>query len=77
MFLAMAHWQLGNKEQARERYAEGAAWIASHRMNSEEQNRFRAEAEQLMEITPEERNRLVEEYLARPAEKKSDVPNER
>jgi eukaryotic-like serine/threonine-protein kinase len=41
MFLAMAHWQLGDKDKARELYAQGAAWIAPHRKGSEEQGRFR------------------------------------
>jgi tetratricopeptide (TPR) repeat protein len=77
MFFAMAHWQLGDKEKARELYAQGAAWIASHRKNSDGQRRFRAEAEELMEITEEERNRLVEEYLARPADKATEAPNEK
>ena len=53
MFLAMAHWQLGNQDKARELYAQGAAWIAAHAQNDEEQQRFRAEAEQLMGITEE------------------------
>jgi tetratricopeptide (TPR) repeat protein len=63
MFLAMAHWQLGNKEKAWKLYAEGAAWIAEQRKNSEQQKRFRAEVEVLMEITEEDRKRLVKECL--------------
>jgi hypothetical protein len=62
MFLAMAHWQLGDKDKARERYAQGAAWIAEHQKDSGEQCRFRAEAEQLLEISEQERNRLIEQY---------------
>ncbi|MHC4405501.1 MAG: hypothetical protein ACYTG0_38125 [Planctomycetota bacterium] len=77
MFLAMAHWQLGDKEKARELYAEGAAWIALHRKDNAELNRFRAEAEQLMEITEEDRNRLVEEYLDRQVDKTAEAPDEK
>jgi tetratricopeptide (TPR) repeat protein len=64
MFLAMAHWRLGNQEKARELYAQGAVWIASNRRHDEKLNRFRAEAEQLMEITEAGRLRLLEQYLA-------------
>jgi tetratricopeptide (TPR) repeat protein len=65
MFLAMAHWKLGDKETAQELFAQGAAWIASHARDNEELSRFRAEAEELMKITEEDRKKLVEEYLAR------------
>ena len=67
MFFAMAYWQLGDKKTARELYTQGAAWIAEHRKDDEEQYRFRAEAEELMEITEEDRKRMVEEYLSRQA----------
>jgi tetratricopeptide (TPR) repeat protein len=77
VFLAMAHWQLGDKEKARELYAQGAAWIAERRKNSEEQNRFRVEAEELMGLTEEDHRRLVEEYLARPADETAESPNEK
>ena len=66
MFLAMAHWQLGNKDKARELYAQGAAWIAAHAQDDEEQIRFRAEAEQLMGITESDRQQLVEQYGCAP-----------
>jgi tetratricopeptide (TPR) repeat protein len=65
MFFAMAHWQLGDKQKARELYAQGAAWIAAHAQYSEGQARFRAEAEQLMKIAEEDRGRLVQQYLTR------------
>ena len=77
MFLAMAHWQLGDKERARELYAQGAAWISEHRENSEKQIGFRAEAEELMKITEEDRKRLVEQYLAQPADKSAEGTNEK
>jgi tetratricopeptide (TPR) repeat protein len=73
MFLAMAHWQLGDKDKAHARYAQGAAWIALHGKGSEAQGRFRAEAEQLLEITAEDRQRLVEAYLTRQVADQPDV----
>ena len=54
MFLAMAHWQLGNREIARQRYAEGAG----------SQTRFRDEAEQLMELKEVDRNEILAAYYA-------------
>jgi tetratricopeptide (TPR) repeat protein len=77
MFLAMAHWQLGNQDKARQRYAQGAAWIAAHAQNDEEQQRFRAEAEQLMGITEDARQELAEQYGARPADNQTPAPSER
>ena len=77
MFFAMAHWQLGDKEKARELYAQGAAWIAERRKKSGEQRRFRAEAEQLMEISEEDRKRLVKEYLACAADETAAAPEEK
>jgi tetratricopeptide (TPR) repeat protein len=65
MFLAMAYWNVGDKEKARELYAQGAAWIAERRRNDEELSRFRDETEQLMGIGEEDRKRLIEEYHAR------------
>jgi serine/threonine protein kinase/tetratricopeptide (TPR) repeat protein len=52
-FLAMAHWQLGNQQQARKYYHQGVQWIEREAANmargsAEEQIRFRAEAEKLM-----------------------------
>jgi tetratricopeptide (TPR) repeat protein len=46
-FLAMAHWQLGNPEKAREYYAEAVAWMDEHAKDNEELLRFRAEAQAL------------------------------
>jgi tetratricopeptide (TPR) repeat protein len=69
MFFAMAHWRLGDREKARELYAQGAIWIAAHRKNYH----FRAEAEELMGIGEEDRQRLVAAYLARQVENQPDV----
>ena len=76
MFLAMAHWQLGNQDKARELYAQGAAWMAANAQDNEEQQRFRAEAEQLMGITEDVRQQLIEQYAARPADNQTPAPPE-
>ena len=65
MFLAMAHWQLGNQEIARKTDAEGAAWIDANRKDDAEQRRFREEAEQLMALSELDRNGLIEAYYAK------------
>jgi Flp pilus assembly protein TadD len=49
-FLAMAHWQLGDKEQARKQYAQAVQWMEKNGPKNEELRRFRAEAEQLMKL---------------------------
>jgi tetratricopeptide (TPR) repeat protein/serine/threonine protein kinase len=52
-FLAMAHWQLGEKEQARECYDRAVKWLAAQEQSAqiqEESRRFQAEAAQLLEL---------------------------
>jgi hypothetical protein len=49
-FLAMAHWQLGEKGQARAWYDKGVAWMDKHRPEDEGLRRFRAEASALLGI---------------------------
>ncbi len=49
-FLAMAHWQLGNKEEARKWYDQGAAWMDENQPKNEELRRFRAEAVELLGV---------------------------
>jgi tetratricopeptide (TPR) repeat protein len=46
-FLAMAHWQLGNKEDARQSYEQA---ISRTNRGNEELLRFQAEAEELMKL---------------------------
>jgi tetratricopeptide (TPR) repeat protein len=48
--LAMAHWQLGNHEQARTWYDRAVQWTEKHQPKNEELLRFRAEAEKLLGI---------------------------
>jgi Flp pilus assembly protein TadD len=49
-FLAMAHWQLGEKDMARTWFDRAAEWTARNQPRNEELRRFRAEAIELMGI---------------------------
>jgi serine/threonine protein kinase/WD40 repeat protein len=49
-FLAMAHWQIGEKEQARKEYRQAAAWMEKNQPRNEELRRFRAEAAELLGV---------------------------
>jgi tetratricopeptide (TPR) repeat protein len=49
-FLAMTHWQLGQKEEARKWYEKAIAWMDKNLADNEELRRFRAEAEDLMAV---------------------------
>jgi tetratricopeptide (TPR) repeat protein len=49
-FLAMARWQLGDKEGARREYGRAARWADECRLRHEELLRFRAEAEAVLGI---------------------------
>ncbi len=51
-FLAMAHWQLDEKEDARRWYDKAAAWTDKNRPDDAELRRFRAEAEELLGLRP-------------------------
>jgi hypothetical protein len=44
-FLALAHWHLGNKAEARKWYDQAVEWMAKNKPQDEESLRFRAEAE--------------------------------
>jgi tetratricopeptide (TPR) repeat protein len=50
VFLAMAHWQLGNKEQARTWFDQATRWRAKHQPNIETLEGFYAEAAKLLGI---------------------------
>ena len=57
LFLAMAHWQLGNREQARRAYEQAVQWLEKnketlekHKAQAEELRRFRSEAEEVLEL---------------------------
>jgi serine/threonine protein kinase/tetratricopeptide (TPR) repeat protein len=47
-FLAMAHWQLNEKDKARAWYDRAVAWMDKHDPKNEELKRFRAEAAALL-----------------------------
>lgn len=47
-FLVMAHWRLGDKEQARKRYDQAVEWMDKNAPTNGELRRFRAETEALM-----------------------------
>ena len=49
-FLAMAHWRLGEKEQAHKEYGQAAAWMEKNEPRNEELRRFRAEAAELLGV---------------------------
>jgi hypothetical protein len=49
-FLAMAHGQLGEKEQAHKWYAKAMQWMDKNKPQDEELRRFRAEASALLGI---------------------------
>jgi WD40 repeat protein/regulator of sirC expression with transglutaminase-like and TPR domain len=56
-FLAMAHWQLGHKDEARKGYDQAAQWMEKNKPQGtllEEFGRFRTEAEELMGIKNKE-----------------------
>jgi hypothetical protein len=47
--VAMTHWQLANKEQARKWHDKAVAWMDKNAKDNEELRRFRSEAEELLE----------------------------
>jgi serine/threonine protein kinase/Flp pilus assembly protein TadD len=47
-FLAMAHWQLGEKDKARQWYGKAAGWMEKNRPDDQELRQFRAEASRLL-----------------------------
>ncbi|MGE5193480.1 MAG: hypothetical protein ACM3U2_13385, partial [Deltaproteobacteria bacterium] len=48
LFIAMAHWQRGDKDQARKAYAAALVWIEKFAPRNDELLRFRAEAASLL-----------------------------
>jgi tetratricopeptide (TPR) repeat protein len=51
-FLAMAHWQLGHKDEARQWYCRALEWMERSKLNGGELSRFRAEAASLLGLEP-------------------------
>jgi serine/threonine protein kinase len=55
LFLAMAHHQLGNKDEASKQYDQAVAWIKQNNAQNEELTRFLQEARDLLAVSqPEE-----------------------
>src|SRR5208283_2341780 len=52
-FMAMAHWQLGDMEQARKWNDRAVGWMEKNDPKNEELGRFRVEAEDLLKIEKE------------------------
>jgi superkiller protein 3 len=52
-FLAMSHWQLGEKDKAREWYDRAVQWVDKNAPTDEELRRFRAEASELLGVKEE------------------------
>jgi hypothetical protein len=50
-FLAMAHWGLGEKRQAREQFEKAIAWMSKTGSQDDDLLRFRAEASALLGIS--------------------------
>jgi WD40 repeat protein len=50
LFLAMARWQLSDKDQARQWYDKTVQWMNQYKVQDEELNRFRSEAAALLKI---------------------------
>jgi len=53
-FLAMAHWQLEHKDEARQWYGKAVDWMEKNKPDDEELCRFRAEAAELLGVTETE-----------------------
>ena len=49
-FLAMAHWQLGEKEQAHKWFDQAVQWMEKNDPRNEDLRRFRDEAEHLLGV---------------------------
>jgi superkiller protein 3 len=69
-FLAMAQWQLGNKDAARDSYGKAIRWMEKHAAHDDELVRFRAEAAELLGVNDEEQH----EFPASAATSNSETP---
>jgi tetratricopeptide (TPR) repeat protein/serine/threonine protein kinase len=54
-FLAMAHWQLGEREKARQWFDKAVEWMDKNMPKDQELGRFRAEAAELLRIEAKKR----------------------
>jgi hypothetical protein len=53
LYLAMAHWQLGEKDKARQRYDQGVNWMTENKPANEDLTRLRNEAAELLGVSKE------------------------
>jgi serine/threonine protein kinase/tetratricopeptide (TPR) repeat protein len=53
-FVAMCHWQLGERDAARKSYDKAVEWTEKHQPRNPELRRFRTEAEELLKVTGKE-----------------------
>lgn len=58
-FVAMTHWQLGDKEKARESFDKGVQWMEKSNSRDEALRRFRAEAAALLKIEDKSESKLT------------------
>jgi tetratricopeptide (TPR) repeat protein len=72
-FLAMAHWELGDKEHARRWYDKAVAWMEKNQPKYTEFRRYRAEAGELLGI-PEAAGPKTKEHEAKPVPPSREVP---
>jgi Flp pilus assembly protein TadD len=72
-FLAMAHWQLGNNDEAQQWYDKALEWMETNKPDDEELVRFRAEAAELLGITETPAEKPAEEEQAEPAKTNDSV----
>jgi tetratricopeptide (TPR) repeat protein len=56
-FLAMAHWRLDKKDEARKWYERAVQWMEKYHRDNEELRRFRAEAEEMPGMRKQEPQR--------------------
>jgi tetratricopeptide (TPR) repeat protein len=63
-FLAMAHWQLDDKDQARQWYDKAVDWMDKNQPQNEELQRFHTEAAELLGIIPREAELRTEHSAA-------------
>ena len=54
-FLAMAHWQLDEKDEARKWYDQALEWMEKNKPQDEELKRFRAEVAELLGLKEQEK----------------------
>jgi len=76
-FLAMAHWQLDHKEEARRWYYKAVEWMEKNKPDDEQLRRFRAEAAELLGVTEKESGQKDDKPQSRKdAEKGGDHADE-